>query len=102
MAGEGVWLVGELGTQKPRPQRQRKSPIKGSHLLVKVSRFSFMHFKLKVQKLGTLHFCLCFKFKSVKAKLKRFSLLYLKNKQIKKYTKVFIKTENGALHLFHW
>ena len=31
-SGPGVWLIGELfGTQKPHPQRQRKSPIKGRH-----------------------------------------------------------------------
>ena len=62
-----------------------------------------MPFKLKVQKLGTLHFCLCFKFKHVKAKLKRFFIIIFKKQtNEKKYTKVFKKTENGALHLFHW
>ena len=30
--GEDVGLIGELfGPQKPHPQRQRKSPIKGGH-----------------------------------------------------------------------
>ena len=37
-----------------------------------------MRFKLKVQKLGTLHLYLYFKSKPVKGKLKDFSLLYLK------------------------
>ena len=62
-----------------------------------------MHFKLKVQKLGTFDLgFFYFEIKPVKAKLKCFSLLYLRKKQREKYTKAFNKTEYEPLPLFHW
>ena len=48
-----------------------------------------MYFKLKVQKLGTLHFYLYCKINHVKAKLKYLPLLNIKNKQMGKIYKDF-------------
>ena len=62
-----------------------------------------MHFKLKVQKLETVHLCLYFKIKPVNAKLKCFSLKYLKKQTNEKnIQRLLTKTENGALHFIPW
>ena len=59
-----------------------------------------MHFKLKVQKMGTLHLCLYFKIKSVKAKLKFFSLLNLKKQTNEKKIQRFLTKQKMELYTY--
>ena len=57
MAGEGVWVGGELWDPEAPPTETKKLTNQRESFFGKVSMFSFMHFELKEQELGTLHLC---------------------------------------------
>ena len=59
-----------------------------------------MHFKLKIQKLGSLHLCLYFEIKPVKAKLKCFSLLNLKKQTNEKSIQRLLTKQKMKLYTY--
>ena len=52
-----MWLVGELWHPEAPPTETKKVTNQRELFIGKVSRFSFMHFELKEQELGTLYLC---------------------------------------------
>ena len=55
VAGEGVWVVGELCHPEAPPTETKKVTNQRGSFIGKSFKFSFINFELKQQGLGTLH-----------------------------------------------